>query len=102
MTYGMYRDKPGKLKGTNQDFVDKGKYDFYDGVPFEACPYESGFNKYYKADLAKLWQMGWKEAKAEAEDQLPPTADKDIPFQGMTEESKVRSLIAKLIKEELK
>ena len=43
-----------------------------------------------------------KKAEAEAEDQLPPKADKDIPFQGMTEESKVRSLIAKLIKEELK
>ena len=90
------------FRSTNQDFVDKGKYDFYDDVPFEACPYESGFNKYYNADIAKLWQMGWKKAEAEAEDQLPPTADKDIPFQGMTEESKVRSLIAKLIKEELK
>jgi len=37
---------------------------------------------------------------------FPLEADKDIPFQGMTEtglrESKVRSLIAKLIKEELK
>ena len=28
--------------------------------------------------------------------------DSDIPFKNMTEESKVRSLIAKLIKEELK
>ena len=97
MTYGMYRDKPGKLKGTNQDFVDKGKYDFYDDVPFEACPYESGFNKYYNADIAKLWQMGWKKAEA-----AKKAADKDIPSQGMTEESKIRSLIAKLIKEELK
>lgn len=65
MTWGRYKDQPRKLKGTNQDFVDKGKEDFYDDVPFEACPYESGYNKYYKADLAKLWQMGWKKAEAE-------------------------------------
>ena len=102
MTYGMYSRSSTRKDQGNKDFIDKGYEDFYDGVPFEACPYESGFNKYYKADLAKLWQMGWKEAEAKAEDQLPPTADKDIPSQGMTEESKVRSLIAKLIKEELK
>ena len=102
MTYGMYSRSSTRKDQGNKDFIDKGYEDFYDDVPFEACPYESGFNKYYNADIAKLWQMGWKKAEAEAEDQLPPTADKDIPFQGMTEESKVRSLIAKLIKEELK
>ena len=102
MTYGMYSRSSTRKDQGNKDFIDKGYEDFYDDVPFEACPYESGFNKYYNADIAKLWQMGWKKAEAEAEDQLPPTADKDIPSQGMTEESKVRSLIAKLIKEELK
>mgnify|MGYP003332401390 FL=1 len=102
MTYGMYSRSSTRKDQGNKDFIDKGYEDFYDDVPFEACPYESGFNKYYNADIAKLWQMGWKKAEAEAEDQLPPKADKDIPFQGMTEESKVRSLIAKLIKEELK
>ena len=102
MTYGMYSRSSTRKDQGNKDFIDKGYEDFYDDVPFEACPYESGFNKYYNADIAKLWQMGWKKAEAEAEDQLPPKADKDIPSQGMTEESKVRSLIAKLIKEELK
>lgn len=64
---GMYKDQSKKLKGTNQDFIDKGKEDYYDDIPFEACPYESGYNKYYRTDLAKLWQLGWKKAKAEDE-----------------------------------
>jgi hypothetical protein len=83
MTYGIYDRSSARKNQGNQDFINKGKEDFYDDVPYEACPYEDGYNKYYKADLAKLWQMGWKDA--EAEDQLPPKADKDIPSMGLTE-----------------
>ena len=89
MTYGMYNRSSARKNQGNQDFVDKGKEDFYDDVPYEACPYEDGYNKYYKADLAKLWQMGWKEA--EAEDQLPPKADKDIPYMGLTEAKEAKA-----------
>jgi hypothetical protein len=66
MTYGMYNRSTAKKDQGNKDFIDKGKEDFIDDVPFEACPYEKGYNKYYKADLAKLWQMGWKEAEAKS------------------------------------
>jgi len=65
MTSGMYNRSITKKDQGNKDFIDKGYEDFYDDVPFEACPYEKGYNKYYKMDLAKLWQMGWKEAEAE-------------------------------------
>ena len=75
MTYGMYSRSSTRKDQGNQDFIDKGKYDFYDDVPFEACPYEDGFNKYYNADLAKLWQIGWKEAKAEDEEELGESYD---------------------------
>jgi hypothetical protein len=63
MTSGMYNRSSTKKDQGNKDFIDKGKEDYYDDVPFDACPYENGYNKYYKADLAKLWQMGWEEAK---------------------------------------
>jgi hypothetical protein len=97
MTSGMYNRSITKKDQGNKDFIDKGKEDFIDDVPFEACPYEEGYNEYYKADLAKLWQMGWKEAEAEAkaEDRLSPKADRDIPFQGMTEESKYEDTMPK-------
>jgi hypothetical protein len=77
MTSGIY--------SRSSSSINKGKEDFMDDVPFEACPYENGYNKYYKADLAKLWQMGWKEAEAKAEDQLPPNTDEDMPYMGLTE-----------------
>jgi hypothetical protein len=95
MTSGMYNRSITKKDQGNKDFIDKGKEDFIDDVPFEACPYEEGYNEYYKADLAKLWQMGWKEAEAKAEDRLSPKADRDIPFQGMTEESKYEDTMPK-------
>jgi len=63
MTYGMYNRSSARKNQGIQDFINKGKEDYYDDVPYEACPYEDGYNKYYKADLAKLWQMGWKEAE---------------------------------------
>jgi len=95
MTSGMYGRSITKKDQGNKDFINKGKEDFINDVPFEACPYEKGYNEYYKADLAKLWQMGWKEAEAKAKDRLPPNADKDIPFQGMTEESKYEDTMPK-------
>ena len=65
MTYGMYNRTSQKKDGGNNDFIKKGESDYYDGVPFDACPYESGVNKYYKIDLAKYWKHGWLNAKKE-------------------------------------
>jgi len=67
MTWGMYKDKPSKTLGTNQDFINKGKEDYHDGVSRDNCPYEKGYNKYYNADLAKLWEKGWLQASAETD-----------------------------------
>ena len=72
MTWSMYNEKPGKEKGNNQDFIDKGYSDYYEGISIDTPPYESGMNKYYKADLVKLWKLGWKKAEAE---------DKGIEFE---------------------
>ena len=67
MTWGMYKEKPGKLKGTNQDFIEKGEEDYHNGVSRDSSPYDSGFNKHYNADLSKLWLKGWLKAAAETD-----------------------------------
>ena len=64
MTYGMYNRSSQKKDGGNNDFIKNGEYDYYDGVPFHECPYDSGINKYYGIDLAEYWKLGWKNAKA--------------------------------------
>lgn len=64
MHWGRYNGSSRK-DGGNKDFIDKGKEDYYDGVPLNKCPYEAGYNKYYKIDLAEYWKEGWKEAKYE-------------------------------------
>jgi len=66
MTWGMYDRTPQRKDGGNNDFIQKGKEDYYDGVPFDACPYGSGINKYYKIDLSEYWKIGWLKAKEEA------------------------------------
>jgi len=66
MTYGMYNRSITKKGQGNKDFIDKGKYDYYEDISFNNPPYDFGKNKYYGgADLAKLWQLGWKQAEAE-------------------------------------
>lgn len=63
MTHGIYNRSVEKKDSGNNDFIKKGEKDYYDGVPIDACPYEPGFNKYYKIDLAKYWKFGWTNAK---------------------------------------
>jgi hypothetical protein len=65
MTWGMYGRSISKTNKGNKDFIEKGYYDYYDDIPFDKPAYEFGKNKYYGgADLAKLWQLGWKKAEA--------------------------------------
>lgn len=63
MTWGMYGRDSQRVNTGNNDFIMKGKEDYYAGVPIDACPYERGFNKYYKVDLSQLWKLGWENAR---------------------------------------
>ena len=65
MTYGIYNRTSERKDNGNYDFIKKGQEDYYDGVPLDACPYASGFNKYYKIDLAEYWKHGWLSAQKE-------------------------------------
>jgi hypothetical protein len=66
MTWGMYNRQDSKKNSSNEDFIKKGYYDYYEDISFNTPPYDFGKNKYYGgADLAKLWQLGWKQAEAE-------------------------------------
>lgn len=85
MTYGIYNRSDKRKDGGNNNFIKKGEEDYYDGVPIDACPYESGFNKYYKIDLAKYWKFGWTNAKENDLGQI----------------NELRNIIRKLIKEEV-
>lgn len=65
MTWNRYSDKSSNKDNGNKDFIDKGKEDYYDGIPLDKSPYESGHNPFYKTDISKLWKSGWKQAHTE-------------------------------------